>query len=72
MNDNLLGSVSQFRVNFAKTIQEGLKKNASKMLAREARKKIKELKELYKPHVLRRLKKEMFNIVSAETRPISL
>jgi hypothetical protein len=59
-------------VNFAKTIQEGLKKNASKMLAREARKKIKELKELYKPHVLRRLKKEMFNIVSAETRPISL
>jgi hypothetical protein len=64
--------VSQFRVNFARIIQDGLKKNASSMLARQARKKIKDLKMLYKPHVMRRLKREMFNIVSAEMRPISL
>jgi hypothetical protein len=44
VNGNLLGTVSQFRVNFAKPIQEGLKKNASYTLAKEARKKIKELK----------------------------
>jgi len=44
VNENLLGSVSQFRMNFAKIIQEGLKKNASYTLARQARNKIKELK----------------------------
>lgn len=83
VNPGLLGTKLEFNNNFAKIIQEGLKKNALPKFAESARECIKELKSKlfsikivflvrYKPHIIRRLKSKVFSIQSAETNTINI
>ncbi len=72
VQNDVLGNISHFRTQYANVIQAGLKKNAGLQLALLARQRIKELKTLYQPHFKRRLKKEMFTILSSELNVLSL
>ena len=66
IEDGILGTFSEFKVKFSSVIERGLKKNANYKQMNKAQEMIKELKEIYRPHFLRRTKKEIFKIKSSE------
>jgi SNF2 family DNA or RNA helicase len=70
VNPGLLGSKLDFNRKFATVIQDGLKKDPKPLLAMHARKAIMELKKIYKPHIMRRLKSVELTVKSSETSVI--
>ena len=58
--------MNQFKLEYATVIEKGLKKEARFMQMVAAQEKIRELKLLYTPLFLRRTKKEIFQVKSAE------
>lgn len=66
IEDNIFGTPSEFNTHYRNAIEAGLKKRALYKQMVKAQEQIKKLKEMYQPHFLRRIKKEIFEIKSAE------
>ena len=66
IEDDIFGTPTEFNTNFRNVIEGGLKKRALFKQMIRAQEQIKKLKEIYQPHFLRRTKKEIFEIKSAE------
>eukprot|EP00347_Sterkiella_histriomuscorum_P024556 403330701 len=68
--DNIFGSQSDFNRIYAKPIEEGCKKTEDERVIRRALEQAKELKDKYEKFFLRRVKKQIFQLRSAELNPI--
>jgi SNF2 family DNA or RNA helicase len=66
IEDNILGTMAEFNDNYRSKIENGLKKRALYKNMVRAQELIKELKSIYQPHFMRRTKKEIFEVKSAE------
>jgi SNF2 family DNA or RNA helicase len=66
VEDGILGTISEFKTQYNAQITKGLKKRAIFKDMFKAKELIMKLKSIYKPHFLRRTKKEIFEIRSAE------
>ncbi len=66
IEDDIFGTPTDFTEKYRSKIEAGLKKRALYKNMVRAQELIQELKSIYKPHFLRRTKKEIFEIKSAE------
>ena len=66
VEDGILGTISEFKTQYHNQITKGLKKRALFKDMFRAKELILKLKEIYRPHFLRRTKKEIFEIKSSE------
>ncbi len=67
-----MGTMSEFKTQYNAQITKGLKKRAIFKDMFKAKELILKLKSIYKPYFLRRTKKEIFEIRSAELSKIPL
>eukprot|EP00347_Sterkiella_histriomuscorum_P019706 403340600 len=72
INDGVLGAFKEFQSTYSTVIERGLKKNAKYYNVLKAQEMIQQLKNVYKPHFLRRTKKEIFKIKSSELSEVEL
>ena len=73
IKDGIFGTLKDFKNNYANPIKAGMMKHASYAKKRKAIRLLDDIKDLYRPHFIRRTKREIFQCKSSEMseKPLS-